>query len=173
MLLGLLLNIFLFARLAGGNTSVAHILLPLGLTLLFNLILSFTGVLLVSRWFEISFGHPGTAALKLCAVILVPSALAGFAALALGSADVWTMMGVRLIIVMPMTLIGLLVLFRLSLDEAFYCMAVIYLVTQWATLFLVSKTAAEPSGSNTAAATVLQVGTSPTTNEATTKPQTP
>jgi hypothetical protein len=73
-------------------------------------------------------------------------------------------MGVRLIIVMPVTLIGLIVLFRLSLDEAFYCMAVIYLVTQWATLFLVSAIAAEPSESNTTAATVLQVGTRPTTD---------
>ncbi|GEM_PF-5284652 len=173
VLLSLVMNIILFARLTGGNPSVGHVLLPLGLALLFNLILSFTGVLLVSRWFEISFGHPGTAILKLSAIVLVPSALAGFAALALGSADVWTMMGVRLIIVMPMTIIGLVVLFSLALDEAFYCMAVIYLVTQWATLFLVSAIATEPSDSNTAAATVLQAGTRPTTDEAETKPQAP
>ncbi len=161
VVLGLILNIMLFMRMAGGEASVSRVLLPLGLTLLLNLILSMIGVLLVSKWFEIGFGHPGTALLKLSAVILVPASLAGFAALALGSTDVWTVMGVRLIIVMPLTLIGLVALFSLALDEAFYCTSVIYLVTQWATLFLVSPISMEQSESTAAPAMILQSGTQP------------
>lgn len=136
-IVGLILNVLLFLHTSDGAATIGSIMPRLGLTLLLNLVLSAVGILAVSRLMEISFGHPGTAIIKLIAAILVPGALAGFAGNWIGHDSLFVNVMVRLTLIVPLTEIALVVLFQIALDEAMYCVMVIYLVTDWATKFIV------------------------------------
>ncbi len=140
MLLGVGLVVFALSHMYQGGSlqSFRSVLPAIGLGLLFDLVLSFGGIFMVAKIWEVSFGAPGPAIIKLCACAILPPALATLIGNWIGSDSFFVAMGVRSICMMPLVLFCFMFLFRLAIDEAFYCMVVIYLINEWLIRLLLS-----------------------------------
>jgi hypothetical protein len=133
VLLGAGLMLFVLSHLYQGGRlqSFGSVMPAVGLGVLLDLVLSFAGIFMVARIWEVSFGAPGPAVLKLCACALLPPALATLIGNWVGSDSAFVAMSIRSMCMMPLTLVCFMFLFRLAIDEAFYCMVVIYLINEW------------------------------------------
>lgn len=109
----------------------------IGVALVANLVLSFVGVAIVARLLELGFGAPGPAVLKMAAICLLPAAIAHYIGTLVGAESPFVRAMVGAMLIMPLTEAGFMLLFDLAYDEALYCTVVIWLVNQWAVMFLV------------------------------------
>jgi hypothetical protein len=122
-----------------GDYSVQSLVLALprvGASLLFNLVLSFAGMLMVARLFEIGFGAPGPAVLKAAACCVMPPALANMVGGFVGSDSFFVQIMITSLVMFPLTWGAFMYLFYLDFDEAVYLDIIIWLVNQWLVIFL-------------------------------------
>lgn len=120
-----------------GQIFFQHRPLPvIGLMLTLNLVISFIGVAIVAKIFEIGFGAPGPAVLKMVAICLVPSAIAQAIGNVVGADSSFVRLMVPAMLIIPLALVMFVLLFDLGMDEAIYTSAVIYLVDKWVVMLL-------------------------------------
>jgi len=117
-------------------TRVPYLLPQLGVHLGINLVLSFIGVLLVAKLMDISFGSPGPMVLKLTAIALAVPAVADMIGRLVGHDSFFVAMMVSAILYAPLGVTLFWWLFDMEIAEALYCQIVIWLVNQWAVVFL-------------------------------------
>lgn len=140
ILLGVGLMVFALSHMYQGGSlqSFGSVLPAIGLGLLFDLVLSFAGIFMVAKIWEVSFGAPGPAIVKLCTCAILPPALATLLGNWIGSDSFFVAMGARSILMMPLALFCFMLLFRLAIDEAIYCTVVIYIINEWVIRLLLS-----------------------------------
>lgn len=115
-----------------------HLLPVLGARLLINLVLSFIGIMFIAKLMEISFGAPGPMVLKLTAIALAVPGFAGLIGGIIGHDSFFVAAMISTILQNPIGIVLFVWLFEMDLGDALYCMIVIWLVNQWAMMFIMA-----------------------------------
>jgi hypothetical protein len=137
VLLGLGMQVFQNMYDGGSWRSFSAALPFVGVSMMFNLVLSFAGVLIVARLLEVSFGAPGPAVLKLAATCLLPPAIAASVGGAVGYDSFFVRTMTSALLLFPLAFLSFKLLFDLDFDEAVYGVVIIWLVNEWIVVLLV------------------------------------
>jgi hypothetical protein len=137
VLLGFFATLFQYGYAGGAWRGIGYAIPAMSLAVLFNLVLCFVGVAIVAKLFDLGFGSPGPAVLKLVAICLLPSAIGSIIGNMVGQDSGFVRFMVPAILILPITEGLFVYLFDLAFDEAIYTSVIIYLVNQWAVMFLI------------------------------------
>jgi hypothetical protein len=133
---GVLLQAWLAMEESG--LTLMQSLPAIGIRLIGGLILCFAAVAIVAKLFEISFGAPGPAVLKMSACILLPPAISGLIGHVIGADSGFVRLMVSSVLFFPITWIMLWKLFNMDWDEAIWVETAIWLIQQWVMIFLLT-----------------------------------
>jgi len=136
VLLGIALQVYLSIMETG--LSVTDSLPTIAIRLFGGLILSFAAIAMVGRIFEISFGAPGPAILKVSAVVLLAPTIGEIVGHLVGHDSFFVRSAVASMLMLPLMFLLFWWLFQMEADDARWLMMAIWFIQTWVVNFILA-----------------------------------